>query len=484
MAPAPDHPIQKRISELTEEIAKSQPIRAKIPYPSVRDSLKSTETNARVSLKFLDSLLRDVLMWRSEKILEYESRFEKDITLEDVMREWYTDYLSTIYHECDRVSEEYTESQLNSTLPPEIYLWISDLVKRFTFQGSRKTEIPPMVFQQSSQYINSKYSDSAKKTVEVLLELSGEDVKFGVEAVKGRQIAFPYDQFANLYVISYIPGGSRNPILWPVLAHEAIHVVDKEWGLLGELETRLKGGSGAPHLPLDDNPDNTNAWTKEIAIDLISLSTAGPMFSDALATYFDYLPYVANAEYPGMNVRLYVLRKFLVDSRNELTGHFDECRSRFLEKLNQKNLKEPKYHENLDKLYGSVYAWMVSSRLTQFSDVLETYGEEAESYKGMQAVFKPGALTDEDLDVKPFVNPFYSYDEILRLVFVDKVPLAIHPSILLNVCLSQWEDHVRNYKESEIVRSVLVKSIHRWKVTKEWARILGDIPATDGGSSQ
>lgn len=473
-------PLQKRISKLLEQIAESRRIRDRIPYPTVRKSLEGAEKNTLEALEFNSALVKEVILWRAVVQNGYEKRQNSSVTLEETIRDFFSDNLSDLYHQCDEISEAYLVSQLGSALPPEIYLWIDDVVNGFSFKGSKKSKIPPIVFQQSSQLINDMQSDSLAKKVDTLINLSRTDVRFNLDVTKGRPVTFPYDKMVELFVVNFLPGGARNPVLWPVLIHESMHIIDKQWTMTEQFKKFVETNSGG-FLDLDEHPDKTLNWMNEIAIDMISLSSAGPMFTYSLLSYFDYLPYVESPDYPRIDARLYMMRKYLEDPRNKLPETFDSCREFYASFLRKRKLNKLKYQSNFDKLYDLTIKWMEYNQLTQFKDTLESYLQTGESNVSISSVFGPNFSTgDQDLDHLPYVDPVFSYPEITRLIFSSKVPLAIHPTILLNVVLSQLEAQELDSKDTETLVETLVKSVHQWKIKTTWSDTVRKSPTVTG----
>jgi hypothetical protein len=470
-------PLERRISSLLEEIAAASSIRDKIAYPSVRQALELAEKNSIESLRLMATLVNDVIIWGARQKNEYEVKIDSTKTLEETIRDWSSGTLNDCYQICDGIFSDYFSSELNSSLPAEIYLWIDDFVHGFKYKGSKKQDIPQVVFHQSTQYINSKHSDSLATKVDTLIELSNTPVLVGVQEVKPKPVPFPFDKMKNLYIVSFIPGGARNPALWPILMHEALHIIDKQWQLVSELEEFINSSEG--FLPLDKEPSNTLKWTKEIAIDMLTLGSAGPMFAYSLAEYLDYLPYIANADYPSMDARLYILRKFLEDPRNHLQGSIDDSRQFFLRALIRKKIKEPSNRVNFDKLYDLIMRWMVNSKLLHFSSILENYHNSQTSNTAIRTMFNSDRISPQNIDLVPFADPVYSYEDMVRMLFIDKIPVAIHPTILMNVALSQMEAKELGYKELDVLVDLLIKSIEKWKIREKWSAAVEELRSSE-----
>jgi len=446
-----DH-IDELISQITNLTSNLQ----NIPYPRVKQNIRFSGQNYVNGLKIAKEVITNCIVKRASLLSSVQRKDGRTLPPEEIIRSYWLDQVSGCYRTVERFNTDIT-TQANPSMPYELYHWLFDLFDRLGLDVT-------IVLQDSNQYTNDSFEKAIVEPLMPLLKVAKEPL------LPGSLLQVETKDFVNAYpiklgyVISFIKGEACNPLLWPLLIHEVFHITDKEKALMTSHNSPTKG-----EIPiLHENKTVNSRWISEIFADIMAIHYVGPMYAFSLMDYFERVPYVQTIQYPEMCVRLYSVYCYLESVRSTYTDIVHRCLDSFKAKIGEKvleyeesgELSEEK-KEKLEDIYQKISGWFPLLRVNSFKQTLREYVLTAKSV---------GFENRTNSKFAPFPHLVFSYDEIDNLIFRDRISLAIHPNILLNVILSNLGKYNRH-----IHYDVLVDSIKKWKIKQAWERSIQNL---------
>lgn len=433
-----------------------------VPYPRVRNYLGISGQNFVSGLRIVKEMLNEYIIKRAEIIANLSKDQNQALSVDDVIRSYWRQQVSNTYSIIERFNND-ALMQAKANIPFEIYHWLLD----FFDNAGLDT---PIVLQQSNQFINQSFKRAIVEPLEYLIKIGKKPIIPGsLVQVKSPDILKKYPLTPG-YIISYISGEGPNPLLWPVLVHEAFHIMDKEINFMGRIKKHFT--SLDKKLPvLNKNPRVNSKWIEEILADVLAIHTFGPMYAYSLSDYFERAPYVQTIDHPEMSVRLYSVYQYLDSTRSNYTDILhrcvNSCKGKIVEKIDRYEKSgqlEEDEKQKIHELYKEISEWYKNLKPNSFTQTLKNY--VLESRRSVSEAEK--AKSEKKFVLFP--NLLFDFNEIRNLLLEDRISLAINPNILLNVVLANLELYDR-----ERHLDALVDSIKKWKVKQAWQLSINEI---------
>jgi hypothetical protein len=446
-SPSPLAHYQFKIEETKKDIEIATKSLQDITYKTVRNRLSASGENYERGLQSLWVLLNEVVLRRVTAYRDYlEKKNKSTVPLEPLLKS-YSSQLNTSYQIIERLRSDFIASQVNGSLPWEIYLWVGDILSAVKFE--RTPDPFNIVFQSSSSFANHTFEEQILRPLDPIRDLAS------LPLIPGTLDAPPppsqYEPLTKGHVIMYISGESRSIMFWPALVHELFHITQKEANWMSDFKKYCVEHS-APNVELNDDQFRNDTWIEELMMDSLAMHYFGPMFALSLINYLNVQPY-PSGDYPSMETRLYLSQRKLESWRLSFAktnkGKYEimqRCVAKMQPQVDafiEQSMPNRKTQKNLDALFGLIQGWLKASEARNFESVLDDYSLSCDNF-----------------------NPELSYEEISKYIFEKYVPPAIHPNILLNVVLAEYEkyDFSKHY-------NVVVDSIKNWKVFQSWKKI-------------
>lgn len=444
----------EHIAELETELNRDIGALSQVPYPKVRHNLKIAGENYKKALYSVQTIL-NALVERGKSIEELVASTGRKLTLYEILRKYWGRQINQSYLTAERFRTSFG-LESHSSIPSELYYLVFDIFDEFGFGET-------FVFREGSHFMSESSREIIVDVLDPLSQPLSEPIPGKKSGQKGSELSMP--PITPAHVISYIAGEARNPVLWPVLVHEAFHLLDKGLGLFQTMESSLKKPQRLPIL--DDTKDNevNKRWSREIFQDIAAVHYFGPLYSYCLMKYFERLPYIQTIEHPEMSSRLYAVSKYLdeIGSRAIYGTDFVSRALGFCRPPIQAEIQ--KYTDNgelggntrleLDMFYECVTTWLKSRNTTLFTDRLKQYVDESAKAPEMTRL--------ASIDQVPFIDAILSFDEVVELVFKFSVYPVLHPTLLLNVVLAASEEYSRQgYYER------FVECMKKWCIKTAW----------------
>jgi hypothetical protein len=446
-SPSPLAHYKSKIEETRKDIQLATKSLESITYKTVRGRLVTSGENYERGLQSLWVLLNEVILRRVVAYRDYlEKKTKTQVPLEPILKS-YASQLNTSYQIIERLRSDFISSQVNGSLPWEIYLWVGDILSAVKFE--RTPDSFDIVFQSSSSFSNHTFEEQILRPLDPIRDLASEPLIPGT--LDAPPPPSPYEALTKGHVIMYISGEARSIMFWPALVHEVFHITQKEANWMSDFR-KYCVEHNAPKVELNEDQFRNDTWIEELMMDSLAMHYFGPMFALSLINYLNVQPY-PSGEYPSMEMRLYLSQRKLESWRLSFVKTYKgryEILQRCVAKMQpqvdafiEQSMPDRKAQKSLDSLFELIQGWLKASGARDFESVLDNYSTSCDDF-----------------------NPELTYQEIVRYTFEKYVPPAIHPNILLNVVLAEYEkyDTTKHY-------NVVVDSIKNWKVAQSWKKI-------------
>ncbi len=444
----------EHIEELESEVDHAILDLNQIPYPKVRHNLEVAGHNYRAGLVAIKNILNK-LVERATAVEELSALTGRKLTLHEALRKYWGKEVNQSYLTAERFTTNFRlESQ--GGIPWELYYMVLDIFDGFGFDET-------FVFREGSHFMNETSEETISEVLDPLAKALQEPIPGKIDGQATREEIIP--PISSAHAISYIAGEARNAVLWPVLVHEAFHLLDKRLGLFGKMEKSLAGTQRLPILDKTKDAEVNRRWSREIFQDIMAIHYFGPLYSHSLMRYFERLPYIQTIEHPEMSSRLYAVSKYLEDIRDApISGSDIVVKAlRFcgpgleaeMVKYRDSGELTKETRLELDMFYRSVTSWLKLQKTTLFGDRLRQYVEESEKAPQMAQL--------NNVDQVPFVDPLLNFDEVVDLVFRSGVYPPLHPTLLLNIILS-----VSDQFSPPGFYDRFVECMKKWCVKRAW----------------
>jgi hypothetical protein len=460
----------EHLDDLADDIDSYMRNIARIPYPRVRSNLETAGRNYRNGLRSIKDILNLYFIPRARELANLpRTNGSKEKSTDEIIRKHWGRQLNISYHIAEGFRSNFALS-VEAQLPWELYYLVFDIFDQFAF-GEK------IVFRPGEQFMTESFQKTVMEPLQPLLQVGREPILPGrLETGStfpdiGNQI-----KIEPAHTITYVSGEARNPLLWPLLIHESFHLLDDRLGLFIEME---QGIPRTPKLPLLSESEQVNrAWAREIFQDVLAVHYFGPLYAFSLMKYFERLPYIKTIEHPEMFSRLYAVSRYLQTVESQYTDFLQHalnfCKPPLLAEISKHETSDElngRIKGQLDMFYDSVTTWLRSKQIILFTHRLRKYVEESSRSGQMIEV--------SEIDQIPYVDPIFTFKEVVDLVFEHKVPLALDPIIMLNLLLSASAG-----RSPQGFYQRFVKCMSNWCIKKAWSQALSNIKSRATSSSQ
>jgi len=416
-----------------------------VPYPGIRKNLVLSADNHVNGLSIIKNVLSKAIIKPAKGIQERLEKEGKKADVEDIIRRHWFRQVTECYHVVERFNFDFS-NQISPVLPFETHYWIQSVFENW------KTYFP-LVLEASNQFVNHSFKEKILDPLAPLIEVGLDYTIPGtLEKVNVSDVLEGF-KVSSGYVISYIRGEAKNVLLWPILIHEAFHIIDREKNLVGSLL-----GQDVKLPVFSEVKDINSRWVQEIFIDIFSAKYFGPTYLISLVNYFERLPYVQTIDHPEMALRIRAVQEYVTTTDVEYTDIFDKCKSHCFEIVGEK-IK--------NFLAAADFSVEKEEKIIEMYKIVSGWFDELNPYSFRMALKNYQLQKNDEKSEKTFVDPVYSFSEIADLVLTNQVSLAIDPRILLNVVMAQYQRY-----DPEKHFEIMTDSILKWKIRREWNKIV------------
>jgi hypothetical protein len=416
-----------------------------VPYPGIRKDLVLSADNHINGLNIIKNILSKAIIKPAKGIQERLEKEGKKEDVEDIIRKHWFRQVTECYHVVERFNFDFN-NQTSPILPFETYYWVQSVLENW------ETYVP-LVLEASNQFMNHSFKEKILDPLAPLIEVGSDYTIPGtLEKVDVTDVLEGF-KISEGYIISYIRGEAKNILLWPILVHEAFHIIDREKNLVDSLSSRNV------ELPTFNEVKEINSrWIQEIFVDIFSAKYFGPMYLISLVNYFERLPYVQTIDHPEMALRIRAVQEYVTTTDVEYTDIFDKCKSHCFETVGEKV-------QNL--LAAADFSSEKEEKIIGMYKIVSGWFDKISAYSFRMALKNYQLQKNDEKSEKTFADPLYKFSEIADLVLDNQISLAIDPRILLNVVMAQYEQY-----DPEKHFEIMTDSILKWKIRKEWNKII------------
>jgi hypothetical protein len=421
--------------------------------------------NYKAGLDAVRRVLTEYLLTRAQQFATLpQPGTGKTQTVDEILRKYWGRQLNMSYHIAEGFRTNFA-LEAGANIPFELYFLVFDIFKEFNFEET-------LVFRPADQFKSETFEETILEPLDSILQVGKQTILPGTL----EQPPVPRDlrteiQLKPANAIWYVSGEAHNPILWPLIIHESFHLLDNRLGLFQEMESLMGSTKKLPVLDPAKIEQVNKKWSKEIFQDIAAVHYFGPMYAFSLMNYFERLPYIRSVEHPEMSSRLYAVNKYLQTAHSQHTDYLTRALSfckplitRELARYEQSGELSDEVKTELDMFYDAVASWLRSRRITLFTDRLARYVAQGSRAREM--------VDKQIIDRVPYVDPIFTFDEVVDLVFTKKVSLALDPTLLLNVVLAVSDKYTpQGYSER------LVDCMYKCRVKQAWDLALSSIKA-------
>ncbi len=425
-------------------------------FPSVRRRYKLIGDDYLLVLSRIRYLTEKVILSRAVSLKDDPLTGGPAMTLDGVVREWYQGHLRDLRLTSDEVAKEFLHGQLKTTMPDELYLWVSD----FLDQQLPETTF---VFKDDEDFKVYGLRKSLMDRLVPFKEMEKTALASGIPSFSKMEYAKNL-KFTNGNVIACRSGESQNPAIWPVIMHELFHIVSTKKNYRKSFNEFARREFGDVP-PLDKTKAIHANWLEEILVDHMAINYFGPVYAFSLCEFFSSFPHPATDQHPPMGFRLLSAKGCLERDiqrlgKNPVTPFLQRVENQLASEM-----PETKIAESINTITKLLDLWIADKAMPGYVEQRAAYRERPPSWISDQEA----KLRDPDLDIDmlQFIGPRFEDNEIATHFFEDLVPIGIHPNILFNIIFREYERF-----EPQVHTDVLVESIAKWNIVNNWESAL------------
>ena len=412
-----------------------------LPYPIVRKNLKVAGKNYQTGLNVIERCFREYLIVRGEWIAERSGK-KGDVTyIDNAIKKYWGIQLDISYAIAERfVSDFIDEVEVN--IPFELYFLVSDALQELTFEKRQKQDQDEkslaFVLRKGYEFKTQTFEESIWDSLDIILKVGKEPLTGTLKQPSSKDIRSE-EPLELAHLISYVRGEAENPAMWPVLVHEAVHLLDNHDGLFSKVEAEIKSNGKLPILEKENN-DINEAWLREIFQDIVVVHYFGPAYLISIMAYFDKAPYYTTRMFPDVASRIYAVSRYLEEARSAYaTDILENLRGVCNQLLNQQPdriMIDVEMKGSLTDFYRAVTSWLKARGKKLFISRLSDYVMQSAKAPEMLKVIRDTSIASPFPYRISYVDPAFTFNDIVQMLFERNISLAIDYIIVLNVALS------------------------------------------------
>jgi hypothetical protein len=327
------------------------------------------------------------------------------------------------------VLERKFEEIYSAKIPPEVYILVSNMFEDLGNPAALFVLAEGASFEQTSMH---------QEVEKATINLSIPDSDNSSPNIQMLKTSIRQGDVGVLY---YERGQYDNPLAWPLLLHEGIHL-DYERQGLNRLEELFPAVS----------------WIKEVIIDIDAMLYFGPAFAASSAVYLERFPHSQALSHPHFISRLYASLLYLTHLTEAQEKLPTSLESQIKETFQYVKAVWEKYkakltenQESIGRIYDELEGKLIKN-ISRKASIFPEFVDSVEQKRTASFTFPPEDYVEKAVMSIEDVKEYYKHG----------VPIAADPRILFNSFIS------RQFFEEGVIKIFITQSLRKWYLQTKW----------------